>query len=122
MLIRRASLVALMFKNLPSMPDNWDQYLGWEYPLEKGMATLQYFCLGIPWTEEPGKLQFMELQESDTTEQLYYYCCYYYMLRSTHINFTSSSVEIKAGNHNYILKTDPKAGNGKIMVLIQPTV
>ena len=46
------------------------------------------------------------------------YYCYYYTLISTHINFTSPSVEIKAGNHNYILRTDPKAGNGKTMVSI----
>ena len=29
---------------------------------------LQYFCLENPWTEEPGRLQSMKLQESDTTE------------------------------------------------------
>ena len=27
----------------------------------------------IPWTEEPGGLQSMGLQESDTTEQLYHH-------------------------------------------------
>ena len=34
------------------------QSLGWEDPLEKGMATHSYI-LGwrIPWTEEPGRLQ-----------------------------------------------------------------
>ena len=29
---------------------------------------IQYSCLEIPWTEEPGGLQSMGLQESDTTE------------------------------------------------------
>ena len=29
---------------------------------------LQYFCLKIPWTEEPGGLQPMGHRESDTTE------------------------------------------------------
>ena len=35
------------------------QFLGWENPLEKEMAT-QSSILGweIPWTEEPGRLQF----------------------------------------------------------------
>ena len=31
--------------------------------LEKGMATLlQHSCLGIPWTEKPGRLQFLVSQ------------------------------------------------------------
>ena len=33
-------LVALTLKSLPAMQDTWDQYLGWEDPLEKGMAIL----------------------------------------------------------------------------------
>ena len=31
---------------------------------------LQQSCLGNPWTEEPGGLQFMGHKESNTTEQL----------------------------------------------------
>ena len=38
--------------------------LGQEDPLEKGMATHSW---EIPWTEEPGGLQSMGSQESDTT-------------------------------------------------------
>ena len=34
-----ASLVAQMVKNLPAMWDTWVQPLGWEDPLEEGMAT-----------------------------------------------------------------------------------
>ena len=38
-----------------------------EDPLEKGMAThSSIFAWQIPWTEEPGGLQFMESQELDT--------------------------------------------------------
>ena len=33
------SLMAQMIKNLPAMPDTWVQFLGWEDPLEEGMAT-----------------------------------------------------------------------------------
>ena len=42
--------------------------LGWGDPLEKEMAT-HYSILAweIPWTEEPGGLQSMGSQESDTT-------------------------------------------------------
>ena len=37
--------------------------LGWEYPLEKEMETLSsILAWKIPWTEEPGGLQSMELQ------------------------------------------------------------
>ena len=36
---------------------------GWEDPLEKEMATCSSsFAWEIPWTEEPGGLQSMELQ------------------------------------------------------------
>ena len=35
----RVSLVAQMVKNLPTMQETWVQFLGWENPLEKGMAT-----------------------------------------------------------------------------------
>ena len=34
-----ASLVAQTFKNLPEMWKIWVQSLGWEDPLEEGMAT-----------------------------------------------------------------------------------
>ena len=45
--------------------------LGREDPLEKGMAThSRILAWRIPWTEEPGGLQFMGRKESDTTEQL----------------------------------------------------
>ena len=40
-----------------------------EDPLEKEMAThSSILAWKIPWTEEPGGLQFVGLQESDTTE------------------------------------------------------
>ena len=47
-------------KNLPATQETQEtqvQSLGQEDPLEKEMATLQYSCLKIPWTEEPGGLQ-----------------------------------------------------------------
>ena len=52
-----------MAKNLPTMQDTrvWSQ--GWEYPLEKEMATHSSILVWwIPWTEEPGGLQPMGLQ------------------------------------------------------------
>ena len=55
-------------KNLPAMQEIWVQSLGWEDPLEKEMAThSSILAWRTPWTEEPGRLQSMELQESDMT-------------------------------------------------------
>ena len=64
-----ASLVAQLIKNLPTMREIWVQSLGWEDPLEKGMAT-RYRILAwrIPWPEEPGWLQSVGCKESDMTE------------------------------------------------------
>ena len=52
-----ASLVAQLVKNLPAMQETWVQFLGWEDPLEKEMATHStILAWRIPWTEEPGGL------------------------------------------------------------------
>ena len=53
-------LVAQTVKNLPAMQETWARTLGWEDPLEKPMAAhLSTLVCRIPWTEEPGGLQFM---------------------------------------------------------------
>ena len=45
------------------------QSMGWEDPLEEGMATLSIILAWrIPWTEEPGRLQYTGPRESDATE------------------------------------------------------
>ena len=50
-----ASLVAQIVKNPPAMRETWVQSLGWEDPLEKGMAThTTIIAWRIPWVEEPG--------------------------------------------------------------------
>ena len=60
-----------MVKNLPAMQETWVRSLGWEDPLEKGTAThSSILAWRILWTEEPGRLQYMGSQESDTAEQL----------------------------------------------------
>ena len=49
----------------------WVQFLGWEDPLEKGMAThSSILAWRIPWTEKSGGLQLTGLRRSDTTEWL----------------------------------------------------
>ena len=58
-----ASLVAQTVKNLPATWVTWVRFLGWEDPLEKGVAThSSILAWRIPWTEEPGELQSMGLQ------------------------------------------------------------
>ena len=48
------------------MQETQVQSLDQEDPLEKGMAThSSILACEILWTEEPGGLQFTELQESD---------------------------------------------------------
>ena len=53
----RAPLVAQTVKNLSSVQETWVRSLGWEDPLEKGMAThSSILSWRISWTEEPGGL------------------------------------------------------------------
>ena len=52
-----------MVKNPPAMKETQVLSLGWEDPLEKGMAIHSSIpAWRIPWTEEPGGLQSMGSQ------------------------------------------------------------
>ena len=63
-----ASLVAKSVENLPAMQETQVRSLGREDALEKKMAThSSILAWRISWTEESGGLQFMGLQESDTS-------------------------------------------------------
>ena len=63
-----ASLVVQLVKNLPAIQETQVRSLGQEDPLEKEMAThSNILAWKISWTEEPGRLQSMGSQESDTT-------------------------------------------------------
>ena len=58
-----ASLVAQRVTNLPAVQETGVWSLGWEDPLEEGMATYSSILVWrIPWAEEPGGLQSMGLQ------------------------------------------------------------
>ena len=62
-----ASLIAQSIKNLPAIQKTWVRFLGQEDPLEKEMAIhSSILAWKISWTEEPGGLQSMGLQELDT--------------------------------------------------------
>ena len=57
--------MAQSVKNLPAMQEMCVQSLGWEDPLEEGMAThSSILSRKIPWTEEPDRLQSMGLQRA----------------------------------------------------------
>ena len=50
-------------KSLPAVQETWVPSLGQREPLEKEMATCSsILAWEIPWREEPGGLQSMELQ------------------------------------------------------------
>ena len=58
----RVSLVVEIVKALPAVQETPVWSLGWEDALEKGMTThSSLLAWRIPWTEEPGGLQSMEL-------------------------------------------------------------
>ena len=45
--------MAQLVKNLLTMQETWVRFLGWEDPLEEGMAThSSTLAWRIPWTEE----------------------------------------------------------------------
>ena len=63
-------LYGSVVKNPPAMQETEETHvrsLGWEDPLEEDIASHSSFLAWkIPWTEEPGGLQSMELQKSLT--------------------------------------------------------
>ena len=69
------------------------QSQGWEDPLEKEMAIhSSVLAWGIPWTEDPGRLQSMWSQESDMTEQLNHHD-HHHDTRHTKLNTNSPPKE-----------------------------
>ena len=64
-------LVAHMVKNLPAMWETWIWSLGWEDPLEEGMAThASILAWRIAMDREAQWASPWGHKESDTTEQL----------------------------------------------------
>ena len=61
-LIILASLAAQVVKNLAAMQETPVRFLGWEDPLEKGMAThFSILAWRVPGMGEPGGLPSMRL-------------------------------------------------------------
>ena len=60
--------IAELVKNLPAIQETQVLFLAQEDPLEQEMAThSSILAWKIPRTEEPGEIQSMGSQESDTT-------------------------------------------------------
>ena len=58
-----------MIKNPPVVLETWVRSLGWEDPLEKGMAThSSVLAWRVPWTEEPDGLQSIGLKRVNTPD------------------------------------------------------
>ena len=76
-----------MVKNLLVMWETWVLFLGWEHLLEESMAThSNILAWRISWTEEPGGLQFMALQNGpDMTSVTEHARTYTHMHVYTHI-------------------------------------
>ena len=71
----QASLVAQMVKNLPALYETRVRSLGWEDPLEEGMAThSSILAWRIPWTEEHGGLQSIKSQRVDLANTFTFTC------------------------------------------------
>ena len=55
--------MAQTVEDLPAVQEPWVRSLGWDDPLEEGMAThSSVLAWRIPWTEEPRELQSMVSQ------------------------------------------------------------
>ena len=81
------------------MQETWVQFLGCEDPLEKEMAPQSsILAWRIPWTEEPGGLQFMGSQ------------------RVGHNRETNTHIETKAKNKTGVLLDLPISENPWILV------
>ena len=60
--------ILLQCRNPSAMQETWVQFLGPEDPLEEEKTThSSILAWKIPWTEKPGRLQSLGLQESDMT-------------------------------------------------------
>ena len=104
------------------MQVTWVGSLGWEDPLEEKMETHSgTLAWRIPWTEEPGGLQYLGDKKSDMEEQLTlslsHFHGLFYSLQNlsslkhilTNVDLTSSSRTLKVGFQTFKQKVNPWA-------------
>ena len=63
------------------MPEKWVQSLGWEDPLEKEIAQLQYYCLGNPMDREAWWAAIHGVTKSQTRLSDFTFTFYFYALK-----------------------------------------
>ena len=84
------------------MQETWVLSLGQEDPLEEEMVThFNILAWRIPWTEQPGRLQSVESQESDMTWRLNHY-----QLPSRSTSVTEQRHLHPAGSHSLPWRPD----------------
>ena len=66
--LNRASLVAQLVKNPPAVQETWVASLGWEDPLEKGMAIPVFLPREFHGQRSLAGYKSWGCKESDTTE------------------------------------------------------
>ena len=93
-----ASLVGQRVTNLPAVQETGVWPLGWEDPLEEGIATYSSILVWrIPWTEEPGGLQSTGLQRvrhNWVTNTFTFLCCLRFSLRSHIMTIVSIQIAV----------------------------
>ena len=124
-----SSLVAQTVKNVPTMWETWVQSLGWEDPLEKGMAThSSILAWRILWIEEPGGLQSVgsqsqtRLSRRDTFLELIS-LCWSELVWELDVSFSSTSPGWTAPNpicptQKWFLNTQPPSVLTFLCVLV----
>ena len=66
------SLLAQLVNNLPTVQETWNQSLGGEDSLEKGMAShSSILAWRIPWTKEPWGCKELDMTEQEHTVFLF---------------------------------------------------
>ena len=89
------------------MQKTWVPCLSQEDPLEKGMAILSsILAWRIPWSEEPGGLQSMELQRVgyDGATNTSYFSIYEYFDNNFALNCESESLSVLSNSVPGILQ------------------
>ena len=103
--------MVLVVKNLPANAGDIRDVvliLGWEDPLEEGMAThFRIFAWRIQWTEEPGGLQFIGSQRVGRDRSdlacMYVWVCVYIPILSHSSQGREDLLEKEIATHSSIL-------------------
>ena len=89
-----------MVKCLPTTQKTRVQSLGWDDLLEKEMAPhSSTLAWKIPWTEKPGRLQFMGSQPVGPTERLHFHSQCIHSIVQTIASVWFNQVFITQVNH-----------------------